>query len=74
MLIGSMVIGVTGGLKKKFLMISIGMFIAGPVSEIIGICNWMISAGIPMLTVGLLCYFSTRRFDETTPDEAIVKE
>lgn len=41
----------------------VGMFIAGPVSEIIGINNWMISAGVLMLIVGLLCYFLTREFD-----------
>jgi DHA3 family macrolide efflux protein-like MFS transporter len=43
----------------------IGMFIAGPASEIIGISNWMIFAGILMLFVGFLCYLLTRRFDNT---------
>jgi DHA3 family macrolide efflux protein-like MFS transporter len=50
----------------------IGMFIAGPVSEIIGINNWMIYAGILMLIVGSLCYLLTRKFDETTADEVII--
>ncbi len=44
----------------------IGMFIAGPVSEKIGISNWMICAGILMLMNGLLCFLLTRRFDEPT--------
>jgi len=45
------------------------MFIAGPVSEIIGINNWMVSAGVLMLMVGLLCYILTRRFDDTNSDQ-----
>jgi len=43
----------------------VGMFIAGPVSEMIGIGNWMICAGILMLLVGLLCYLLTKEFDQT---------
>lgn len=42
----------------------VGMFIAGPISDIIGISNWMILAGTLMLIVGTLCYFLTRRFDK----------
>jgi len=42
----------------------VGMFIAGPVSDTIGISNWMILAGILMLIVGTLCYFLTRSFDK----------
>ena len=52
----------------------IGMFIAGPVSEIIGINNWMISAGVLMLIVGLLCYLLTRTFDISISGEVIVNE
>jgi len=43
----------------------VGMFIAGPVSDIIGISNWMIVAGVLMLIVGTLCYFLTRSFDKS---------
>ena len=41
----------------------VGLFIAGPVSEIIGVSNWMICAGIVMIFVGILCYILTREFD-----------
>jgi hypothetical protein len=44
------------------------MFIAGHVSEIIGINNWRVSAGL-MLMVGLLYYIFTRRFDDTNSDQ-----
>jgi MFS transporter, DHA3 family, macrolide efflux protein len=44
----------------------IGMFIAGPVSSLIGISSWMICAGILMLVVGILCYLLTRKYDEIT--------
>ena len=41
----------------------VGMFIAGPVSEWIGVSNWMILAGILMLGVSVLNYFLTREFE-----------
>jgi MFS transporter, DHA3 family, macrolide efflux protein len=41
----------------------VGMLIAGPLSEIIGVSNWMIGSGILMVLVGMLCYFLTRAFD-----------
>ncbi len=134
MLIAAMIIGITGGLKKKFLMISIstgslglgalisgllpadlfgifciivfimgttgmgfnipfisyiqrtvpaenlgevislvtsvmsfaapvGMFIADPISERIGVNNWMVGAGILMIFVGILSYLLTKEFD-----------
>lgn len=44
----------------------VGMFIAGPISEIIGISNWMFYAGIIMIFVGILCYFLTKEFDMPT--------
>lgn len=47
----------------------VGMFIAGPVSQIIGVSNWMISAGVLMLFVGSICYLLTREFDEVIPKE-----
>ncbi|MZP30612.1 MFS transporter [Heliobacterium undosum] len=50
----------------------IGMFIAGPVSEIIGVNNWMVCAGILMLLVGLLCYFTTRKYDKVILQEVTV--
>lgn len=45
-----------------------GMFIAGPVSELIGINNWMIFAGVLMIFVGLVCFLLTRKFDEIIPE------
>ena len=47
----------------------IGMFIAGPVSEIIGINRWMSIAGIVMILVGLLSYMLTREFDHPMKQE-----
>ncbi len=44
----------------------VGMFIAEPLSEIIGVSNWMICAGIVMVLVGFLSYFLTREFDLLT--------
>lgn len=41
----------------------VGMFITGPVSELLGVSNWMILAGILMVFVSLLCYLLTREFD-----------
>jgi MFS transporter, DHA3 family, macrolide efflux protein len=44
----------------------VGMFIAGPVAEMIGSSNWMKSAGMLMLLVGLLCHLLTRSFDHSS--------
>jgi len=52
----------------------IGMFIAGPVIEIIGISNWMIYAGILMLFVGVLSYLLTRKFDSIIQMEDTIYE
>lgn len=41
----------------------VGMFIAGPVSEMIGVNLWMMIAGVLMLAIGILNYFLTREFD-----------
>lgn len=41
----------------------VGMFIAGPVSEIIGVNRWLVSAGVIMISIGVLSYFLTREFD-----------
>jgi len=43
----------------------VGMFIAGPISQVIGVNNWMIGAGIMMCFVGILSYFLTKEFDLT---------
>jgi MFS transporter, DHA3 family, macrolide efflux protein len=42
---------------------TVGMFIAGPVSEGIGVSNWMIIAGVLMVFVSLLCYLLTKEFE-----------
>jgi DHA3 family macrolide efflux protein-like MFS transporter len=49
----------------------IGMFIAGPVSSLIGISSWMICAGVLMLVVGILCYILTGKYDEITSIEVV---
>jgi MFS transporter, DHA3 family, macrolide efflux protein len=52
----------------------VGMFIAGPVSSLIGISSWMICAGILMLVVGILCYLLTRKYDEITSNGVVFIE
>lgn len=52
----------------------VGMFIAGPISEIIGVSNWMILAGIVMVSVGFLSYFLTREFDLPLINEVVTHE
>lgn len=41
----------------------IGMIIAGPISEIIGISNWMILAGFLMILTGLTSYLLTQKHE-----------
>ncbi|MDF2593341.1 MAG: hypothetical protein K0S75_2807 [Clostridia bacterium] len=52
----------------------VGMFMAGPVSSLLGISRWMIIAGILMLIVGALCYILTREYDEIAFNEVILSE
>lgn len=40
-----------------------GMLIAGPVSELIGVNNWMLIAGVLMFVIGIISYMITRRYD-----------
>lgn len=43
--------------------IPIGMLIAGPVAEAIGVDGWMIWAGAGMMAVGVGSYLWTRKFE-----------
>ncbi len=52
----------------------VGMFIAGPISDIIGVNNWMICAGIVMILVSLLTHFLTREFDQPIGSEVVLLE
>jgi DHA3 family macrolide efflux protein-like MFS transporter len=52
----------------------VGMFIAGPISDIIGVNNWMIFAGIVMIIVSLLTHFLTREFDHPIGSEVVLLE
>lgn len=52
----------------------VGMFIAGPVSELIGINRWMTCAGIVMVFVSFLSYILTRKFDIPLKHEVITNE
>jgi DHA3 family macrolide efflux protein-like MFS transporter len=48
----------------------VGMFIAGPLSEVIGVSNWMLWAGILVILVGIMCYMMTRKYDKQIICEA----
>jgi len=51
--------------------VPLGMMIAGPVTEAIGLENWMVGVGLLMLGVGTISYLLTREFDvRHTPDSA----
>lgn len=48
----------------------IGLFVAGPVAQLVGVNVWMRSAGILMMLVGVLCYFLTRKYDKSDIETA----
>lgn len=52
----------------------VGMFIAGPIAEIIGVSYWMIIAGILMIFVGMMSYVLTKEFDTNRRHEVIINE
>lgn len=46
------------------LSMPVGLLIAGPVSEVIGIDRWFLLSGVAMVANGILFYVRTRTFDE----------
>lgn len=52
----------------------IGMFIAGPVSEIIGIGNWMRISGIVMIVCGVFSYLLTKPYEPIYLQEDVINE
>lgn len=42
----------------------VGMFVAGPISQAIGIGNWMIFSGLLMIVNGFISYLLTRTYDK----------
>jgi DHA3 family macrolide efflux protein-like MFS transporter len=43
--------------------IPLGLFVAGPIAERVGVGRWMIGAGALMAIIGIGSYFMTRGFD-----------
>ena len=52
----------------------VGMFIAGPIAEIIGVSQWMKVAGIIMIIVGCTSYILTKEFDNIQTIEVNLNE
>lgn len=40
-----------------------GLILAGPVSEVIGVQLWFAGSGIVMAAIGIVCHFSTRKYE-----------
>jgi DHA3 family macrolide efflux protein-like MFS transporter len=47
--------------------IPLGMFVAGPIAERMGVGTWMTGAGIILSLIGILSYLWTRQFDREQP-------
>ena len=45
------------------LAMPVGLLIAGPVSQRIGVDKWFLYSGLVMALVGVLCYLRTKRYD-----------
>lgn len=43
----------------------VGMFVAGPVSEQISVGKWMVVAGVLTISIGILCFLRTNRYDRS---------
>ena len=48
------------------LAMPVGLLIAGPVSEIVGVNTWFFWSGIALVATGILCRLLTRRYDNET--------
>ena len=47
--------------------IPVGMFVAGPIAERVGVGRWMIGEGIVMVAIGIVSYLWTRQSDREQP-------
>ena len=47
------------------LVMPIGLFVAGPLAEAIGVMKWLLLAGILMIIVGMICWLVTRKYDKS---------
>lgn len=52
----------------------IGLVIAGPVSEVIGVNNWFVGSGIALVIIGLVCLLRTRAEEDKYLIENLIKE
>lgn len=52
----------------------VGMFIAGPLSELMGISNWMILAGTLMILTGIVSYLLTQKYEKVYLQEVLHHE
>ncbi|MDL2252764.1 MFS transporter [Ruminococcaceae bacterium OttesenSCG-928-I18] len=48
------------------LAMPIGLLVAGPVCEMVGVDTWFFGSGIVMIVAGILCRLLTRRYDAET--------
>ncbi len=48
--------------------IPLGLFVASPIAEQVGVGTWMIGAGVTLTFIGALIYFWTRGFDRELPE------
>ena len=48
------------------LAMPVGLLVAGPVSEIVGVDTWFFWSGIALVATGILCRLLTRRYDKET--------
>ncbi len=57
------------------LTMPVGLLVAGPVSELVGVDRWFLWSGVALIATGILCRLLTRRFDsETMKPEAVPEE
>lgn len=52
----------------------VGLVLAGPLSEHIGVHNWFLLSGIAMLINGIYCLAATRKYDRQPAPEALESE
>ncbi len=47
----------------------VGLFIAGPLAEKVGVNTWFMASGVVLVIIGLVCRAITRNFDRTEMTE-----
>ncbi len=52
--------------RRTVMIAAVGLLVAGPISEAVGVSQWFMGSGLPMCATGSVCFGTTWRYDVKT--------